>query len=103
MTLEELKELLKTTGLPVAYRSFPENEAPPLPFICFLVANSNNFIADGIVYQKTDHILVELYTKQKDVESEGRVEQVLSSFVWEKTETYIDDEKCYQILYEIEV
>lgn len=103
MRLEELKTLLETTGMPVTYRAWPENEAPPLPFICYLVAYSNNFGADNRVYHKISHIQVELYTKQKDPNAEDKVENALSSFYWDKTEEYIDSERCYQILYEIEV
>ena len=103
MTLEELKDRLETTGFPVAYREWPENAAPPLPFICYLVAYSNNFSADGEVYYPIDRVQVELYTKLKDPEAEDKVEEALSSLFWEKTETYIDTEECYQILYEIEV
>ena len=55
------------------------------------------------MYQKINHIQVELYTKLKDPELEDKVEQALSSFFWDKTEEYIDSERCYQILYEIEV
>ncbi len=103
MTLEELNKQLETTGFPVTYRAWPEKEAPPLPFICYLVTYSNNFSADGCVYHEIDHIQVELYTKQKDPEAEDKVENVLSSLYWQKTEEYIDTERCYQILYEIEV
>lgn len=102
-TLEMVKNILEATGIPVAYYAFPEEEAPPLPFICYLAAYSNNFIADGMVYCKIDHLQIELYTEVKDLEAEAKVEKALASFVWEKTETYIDSEKCYQILYEIEV
>ena len=49
MTLGEFKELLETTGLPVAYYSFPENEAPSLPFICYISPGTDNFSADGVV------------------------------------------------------
>lgn len=103
MTLESLRTLLESTGLPVAYREWPESAAPPLPFICFLVAYSNNFAADGSVYVPIKRIQIELYTKLKKPELEDKVEKALSSLFWEKTETYIDTEKCYQILYEIEV
>ena len=48
-------------------------------------------------------IQVELYTKNKEIETEEKVEQALSSFFFTKTENYIDSEKCYQILYELEV
>lgn len=98
-----LKGLLEKTGMPAAYRAFPEKKAPPLPYICYLVAYSANFAADGRVYESADHVQVELYTREKDTDAEGRVEDALSSFVFEKTETYIESERCYQILYEIEV
>ena len=103
VTLEKLKDLLASTGLPVTYRAWPESEAPPLPYICYLVSFSANFGGDNGVYYPIDHIQIELYTEHKDPESEGKVEMALSSLYWEKTETYIDEERCYQILYEIEV
>lgn len=103
MKLEEIYQLLESTGLPVAYRAWPIGEAPELPYICYLTAYSNNFSADGTVYEKIDHIQIELYTKEKNPEAEGKVENALSSLFWEKTDSYIDTEQCYQILYEIEV
>lgn len=103
MRLEDLKALLAATGLPVAYRAWPEKEAPPLPYLCYLVAYSNNFGADDRVYHQSSHIQVELYTRQKDPDAEDKVETALSSFYWDKTETYLDTERCYQILYEMEM
>ncbi len=103
MKLEDIAKLLKSTGFPVAYWSFEEKKAPPMPFICYMVAYSNNFGADNTVYQKINHIQVELYTKYKEPQAEEKVEKALSSFYWEKTETYIDTQSCRQILYEIEV
>lgn len=103
MRLKEFCDILKTTGLPVAYRAFSEEEAPKLPYICYLNLEDNNFAADGKVFFSAKEIRVELYTKNKDVETEEKVEQALSSFFFTKTENYIDSEKCYQILYELEV
>lgn len=104
MTLDELSALLKTTGLPVTYRAWPEGEAPPLPYICYLESYSNNFAADGTVYYQISHVQVELYEKLRNMATESEVESALSSVAfWEKTPNYIDEEKCYQILYEIEV
>ena len=103
MKLEELKVILETSGLPVTYRAWPEGEAPALPYICYLETGSSIFAADGIVYEEFKRVQIELYTKFKDEATEDKVQQALSSFVWEKTEEYIDSEKCYQILYEIEV
>ena len=103
MTLAEIKTMLETTGLPVAYSAFPEGAAPLLPYICYVVTGSNNFVADGIVYQPVQAIDIELYTRQKDPESESAVEAALAALPWEKTELYLDDEKCVQVTYEIEV
>lgn len=104
MTLDELSTLLQTTGLPVTYRAWPEREAPPLPYLCYLESYSNNFAADGTVYYQISHVQVELYEKLRDMATEDEVESALSSVAfWEKTPNYIDKEECYQILYEIEV
>lgn len=103
MTLTELADLLKSTGIPVTYYAWPENQAPQLPFICYLTPGSNNFAADGLVYYPVTQVNVELYTKIKSPETEAKVEEALASIFWDKSETYIDSEKCYQIVYEIEV
>lgn len=103
MTLAEVKNMLEESGMPVAYGSFPVGSAPPLPFICYLVTGSNNFIADGVVYQAVQAIDIELYTQQKDPDAEAAVEAALATLPWEKSEVYLDDEKCVQIVYEIEV
>ncbi len=103
MSLEELKDLLDTTDLPVSYRAFPAGKAPSLPYICYLCSYSNNFTADDRVYQKITHINVELYTREKRPDLEGKLETVLADLCWEKAEEYLDDEKCYEIIYEIEV
>ena len=105
MTLDELNTLLASTGMPVAYYAFPVGDAPPLPWICYVVTGSSNFIADGRVYQKSNAIDVELYCNEKDPALEARVEAVLADacIPWEKTEQYLDSEKCWEIIYEIEV
>lgn len=103
MTLEELSNRLVSTGLPTTYRAWPENAAPSLPWICYLVSYSNNFAADGQVYFPINHIQIELYTKLKDPEAESKVETALHTLFWEKTETYLESQKCFKILYEIEV
>lgn len=105
MTLQEFKPVLEATGLPVAYRAFPEGEAPALPFLCYHSPYTNNFAADGVAYATINHINVELYTQVKDPATEGKVEAALTGaeIYWEKSETYLEDEKCFQIIYEIEV
>lgn len=103
MSLKEFLEVLSSTGIPVAYWSFPKGKAPAMPYICYFETDSNNFFADGTTYQKITGIAVELYTKEKDFEAEEKVEKALSSFCWNKEETHLDDENCYEVIYELEV
>lgn len=102
MTLENIKKKLEETGLPVAYRSFPENESPGLPFICYMEDHSNNFGADGKVYLVVKHLYVELYTRFKELELEAKVEEALNPFFWYKEETEMEEEHCYMVRYELE-
>lgn len=103
MRIEDLKTILGTVGIPVAYNAFPDEDPQKAPYICYRVLRDNNFVADGQIYVKADVIQIELYTKTKDVELEDKVENALSFCVWSKEEEYIQEEKIYQIVYEIEV
>jgi hypothetical protein len=93
--------LLKTLNLPVAYHHFV---APPTPpYIVYLLDNTDNFGADNKVYKICKNFMVELYTKTKDPTSEALIEGLFDAneIYWEKTETYIDSEGLYQVLYDI--
>lgn len=103
MTLPELNTKLLVTGFPVTYRAWPEQSAPPLPFICYLCTDDDSLFADGMNYYSFTNVRVELYTQHKDLEAEAKVETALSDFHWKKSEIYIASERCYMILYEIEV
>ena len=50
MNLEELKCKLESTGLPVAYREWPEGESPGLPFIAYLCKDTNGVFSDNGYY-----------------------------------------------------
>lgn len=103
MTLEGLKEALEKTGLPVVYGAFPEKDAPSLPVICYLETDSVNFYADGVVYYSESGVQVELYLKYRSFLVESKVEKALKAFAWEKSVDYLSSERCFQIIYEIEV
>lgn len=102
MTIEQLAEILRSTGLPVTYHAWPVGEAPPLPWICYRFTNTNNFAADNAVHQVINDYDVELYTAEKNPTAEAAVEAALVGLFWNKTETYIESERCFQILYELE-
>lgn len=105
MTEKEVFQMVKSIGLPVAYHHFEEGQSPEPPFLVYLYPGTNNFSADGVVYQGINQLDIELYTDKKDLESEKRVEAVLNEhgFFYEKNETYIESEKMYEVIYEMEV
>ena len=103
MSLETLAERLALTDIPVTYRAWPEGEAPGLPYVCYRTAGDNPTFADGQVYYSYSDVLVELYTSVKSPEEERKVESALAGFHWKKNESYITDQRCYRIEYEIEV
>ena len=107
-TLPELEEILeKIPGFEkrVVYRAWQEEKAPPLPYICYLETQSDNFAADGMVYFSAKEVNIELYTQKKDRATERLVEAALESagIFWESDETYLSEEKMYMKTYEIEV
>ena len=89
----------------VAYRFFPEGEAPNPPFICYLEVQTDNFTADNKVYRKCQEMDIEFYSDYKDVHSEELIEQALfdNEIIWEKYEEYIKDEKMFEIVYTIQL
>ena len=99
--MEELLQILNETQIPYAYHHFAEGESPKPPFICYLLPGSNNFSADGKVYYKINEVHIELYTDLKDLAVEQSVEDVLDEhgIFYNKSETWIESEKLYEVLY----
>lgn len=108
MTLAQLKSALEEVGSDafkdkVAYRAFPVNEAPALPFICIMETETDNFTADSKVYQKRQFVDIELYVRDKDPDTESALEQMFydNEIIWDKSEEYIESEEVFQITYEV--
>lgn len=99
--MEELLQILSETQIPFAYHHFAEGESPEPPFICYLLPGSNNFSADGKVYYKINEVHIELYTDLKDLAVEQQLEDVLDEhgIFYNKSETWIEREKLYEVLY----
>ena len=105
MTHEEVINMMEDMELDFAYHHFVEGESPEPPFVVFLYPTSDNFSADGMVYKKINKLDIELYTDKKDNDLEEKVEAVLDShgIFYEKSEVWIEKEKLYEVLYEMEV
>lgn len=103
--MEKLTAILNTIGIPYAYDHFAEGESPKPPFLCYLLPGSSNFSADGKVYHRVSEVRLELYTDYKDLASEQKVEDALNAagIFYNKTETWIDSEKLYEVLYSFDM
>lgn len=99
--MDGLISMLEDMGFPYAYDHFAEGESPDPPFICYLLPESDNFSADGKVYQRIDNVRIELYTDRKDLSAEESVEGVLddNNIFYEKSEVWIDSEKLYEVMF----
>ena len=105
MTYQEICKIIKETGLPFAYHHFAEGENPEPPFLIFLSSGENNFSADNYMYFSFKKLNIELYTDRKAPEIENKVEEILKKYqiFYTKSEIWIESEKLYEILYEMEV
>lgn len=103
--MDKILQMLNEMDIPFAYDHFAEGESPEPPFICYLISGSDNFSADGKAYQKINEIHIELYTNFKDLSVESKVEAVLDKYgvFYDHTETWIESEKMYEVLYSFEM
>ena len=103
--MDKLLEIIGEIDIPSAYDHFAEGEAVDPPFITYLLPGTDNFSADGKVYDRITEVHIELYTDKKDPEAEGQLEAVLDEYgiFYNKTEVWIDSEKLYEVLYSFEM
>lgn len=103
MTLEDLKKRCEKNGFNYAYGKFELPIEPP--HLIAISIGTNNFMADDVVYKK--HIPIQLdYTYIiKNIEEQNKIEDIiLQDVVWNKSEeTYLSDEKCWQVSYYFEI
>lgn len=110
MTLQEIYTMLCSimTADKVAYRMFPINQAPALPYIIYFEGPSDNVSADNQVYVPVMELNIEVYfdvETGKDPELEELIEATLNEnqIVWTKDETVIDSENMIEVIYQAEV
>lgn len=103
--MDEIVKMLQETGMPFAYDHFAEGENPKPPYICYLLPTTNNFSADGKVYQPIEQVHIEMYTDRKDPLSEKKITAVLDKhgIFYNQTETWIESEKLYEVMFTFEV
>lgn len=97
----EVFHLLEATGLPVTYSEWPPGFAPPLPYVVFLQDGVNTFLADNKVYEQSNTYRIELYSENKDIESEEKIMEQLyiNKIIWRKEYEERTDEGLYQSVF----
>jgi len=105
MTFDEVASMVEEIGYPSAYDHFAEGESPDPPFVVFLFPGTDNFKADGEVYQEITEVRIELYTNKKSPDVERKIEKVLKAhdIPWDKQEEWIADERLYEVYYDFDV
>lgn len=100
--MDNIVAIIEEMGFPCSYSHFAEGKVPEPPYICYCSPNSDNFSADGMVLTKINRINLELYTIKKDITMEQKVEETLDfhGIFYNRTETWIDSEKLYEVLYQ---
>ena len=73
-------------------------------FLLLRESGLNHFSADGKVYYKINEVHIELYTDCKDLAAEQKLEDVLDEhgIFYNKSETWIESERLYEVLYMFE-
>lgn len=103
MTQAELFQALKEIGYPVAYSVFKSEPSPP--YLVYQFAYDTDIMADNINYVEIGNYQVELYTEIKDPVAESKVQAKLKELKlpYRKTETRLDSENLFQVIYEIQI
>ncbi|WP_411736094.1 hypothetical protein [Paenibacillus sp. M2] len=103
MNQTELYQGLQAIGYPVAYSHFTTE--PKAPYLVYLFAYGNDYMADNFNHAEVSVYQVELYTEKKDLTAEQKVKDKLREMQlpFSKSETYLESEKMHQVIYEIQL
>lgn len=109
MTQQELYQALKSLGLPVTYSHWvegdPNNPPPPPPYLAYRYAYSSDIMADNQNYVGRGNWQVELYSENKDLANEAKIEALFKSLrlPFTKVETWLASEGLRQVIYEVQL
>lgn len=103
MTLEELKLRCIEQGFQYSYGLFKTPVNPP--FLVASVRATDNYMADDKVWQKDTPIELVYIYEDKSITEMNKIEDIiLSDIAWNKSEeTYLSDERVWQVSYYFEI
>lgn len=101
MELDEIYRKLKSIGIPVSYLKFAKPQK--LPFMVYYEAGGNVGGADNYNLYRRKSIKIEIYSTQKDISLERKVEELFRDTELEKAvDTYLPDEEMFMTAYSFE-
>ena len=105
MKPSEIVKMLEETGFPVVYYSYPDAVNLPVPFIVYRIQSYADEDADNVNWTQIGNVEIGLYTKDKDFDSESKLEDVLTAhdLYFDKSESYLENEELFGVLYEVEI
>lgn len=103
MTLKEIADLIASFGFAYRYSHFSDTPTPP--YVVYYYPSENDVKADNSNYANRRQLFIELFSSDKDFESESTIETVLkgAGLSWYKSTDFLNDEKLFQTTYEMEV
>ena len=98
-----LVRLLNELSIPSFYDHAPVGTA--LPFIAIHMSQPEGFRADNVNKLKRWDVRLDLYTVEKNPDTEAIVEALLEQIEvpWAQSEEYIDEQACFEIEYEFQI
>lgn len=105
MTHKEINVMVRSIGLPYAYRQFKNGTGQQPPFVCFFYDTPDDVYADNQNYQRIETLIIELYTDNKDFANETVIEGILTDngLTYTKDETHLASEQMTEVIYTMEV
>ena len=102
LTLPQLAQKLNAI-YPTAYSHF--KSAQTLPFICYLVVDSDTFTADDTVAGEITYVNIELYSPTKNLAAESKIKTMLkqNELPWSYDEIYIADEGVFKCAFSVKL
>lgn len=103
MTLEELKNRCKNAGFKYAYGLFKQPTEPP--HLIAITSDTDNFMADNKVFYSKTPIQLDYTYVEKNQKEQNKIEnEILGDIAWNKPEeTYLQNEKVWQVSYFFEI
>ena len=101
---KKLVQALKSLQFPVAYYTFPENDAPKLPYIVYWQESDNTLFCDNAAYGYSGNYTLELYYDRKNPELENRIKKEVSDngfIISRGADVYIPTEKMFMLTFDV--